>query len=94
MWRDVKRARLHGPCHEWNLSPISQNHTNLSRKQERLSVAKGVPANHMAQVGWYMAAFRIPHMSRVSGDPEEFSVEVVGILEDTRVQQKDPEHAD
>ena len=43
-------SAFEGSCHEWDTNPVSQKHTNLSRKRERLSVAKAVPANHVAQV--------------------------------------------
>ena len=42
-------------------NPVSLNHTNLSRKRERLTEAKVVPADHAAQVCRNMATrVRIP----------------------------------
>ena len=48
--RSGLRRYSRSSCGGRDTNPVSQNHTELSRKRERLSVAKAVPENHVAQV--------------------------------------------
>ena len=46
----IHKQRNSNFCHEWETNPVSQNHTNLSCRQERLSVAKAVGTAQVCRV--------------------------------------------